>query len=49
MNTLEAIAKRVSVRAYKSEQIPENALEKILKRVCQHLLAPGNMILYISL
>ena len=31
MNTLEAIAKRVSVRKYKSEQIPEEALEKILK------------------
>ena len=31
MNTLEAIAKRVSVRSYKSEQISEEALEKILK------------------
>lgn len=31
MNTLEAIAKRVSVRAYKPEQIPEDALQAILK------------------
>ncbi len=31
MNTLEAIAKRVSVRAYKPEQIPNDILEKILK------------------
>ena len=30
MNTLEAIAKRVSVRAYKPEQIPEDALQAIL-------------------
>lgn len=31
MNTLEAIAKRVSIRAYQSEQIPEEALQTILK------------------
>ena len=31
MNTLEAIAKRVSVRAYKPKQISEEALESILK------------------
>ncbi len=31
MNTLEAIAKRVSVRAYKPEQIPNDILEQILK------------------
>ena len=31
MNTLEAIAKRVSVRSYKPEQIPEEILQKILK------------------
>lgn len=31
MNTLEAIAKRVSVRAYKSEQIPNDILDQILK------------------
>ena len=31
MNTLEAIAKRVSVRAYKPDQIPEDALQTILK------------------
>ena len=31
MNTLEAIAKRTSVRAYKEEQIPEDELQKILK------------------
>ena len=31
MNTLEAIAKRKSVRAYKPEQIPEEALDAILK------------------
>lgn len=31
MNTLEAIAKRVSVRSYKPEQIPEEALQTILK------------------
>ena len=34
MNTLEAIAKRKSTRAYKAEQIPEEALEKILKAGC---------------
>ena len=31
MNTLEAIAKRTSVRAYKPDQIPEDALQTILK------------------
>ena len=31
MNTLEAIAKRKSTRAYKNDQIPEPALESILK------------------
>lgn len=31
MNTLEAIAKRVSVRSYKPDQIPEEDLQKILK------------------
>ena len=31
MNTLEAIAKRTSVRAYKPDQISEDALQKILK------------------
>ena len=31
MNTLDAITKRVSVRAYKPEQIPEEALQTILK------------------
>lgn len=31
MNALEAISKRVSVRAYKAEQIPNYVLEKILK------------------
>ena len=31
MNTLEAIAKRKSTRAYTSAQIPEDVLEKIIK------------------
>lgn len=31
MNTLEAIKKRVSCRAYKPEQISEEALNEILK------------------
>ena len=31
MNTLEAIAKRVSVRSYKPNQIPEEALQAILE------------------
>ena len=31
MNTLEAIAKRTSIRAYKPDQIPEDALQAILK------------------
>lgn len=31
MNTLEAINKRVTCRAYKPEQISEEALETILK------------------
>ena len=46
MNTLEAIAKRASVRMYKSEQIPENALEKILKA---GMSAPVGSGLYDSL
>ena len=31
MNTLEAIKKRVSIRTYRPEQIPEEALQTILK------------------
>ena len=31
MNTLEAIAKRTSVRSYKPDQIREEDLQKILK------------------
>ena len=46
MNTLEAIAKRVSVRKYKSEQISEEALEKIIKAGCA---APMAMARYDSL
>ena len=34
MNTLETIAKRTSVRRYKPEQIPEDALQAILKAGC---------------
>lgn len=34
MNALEAILKRKSTRAYKSEQISEETLEKILKAAC---------------
>ena len=34
MNTLETIEKRVSVRAYMPEQIPEDALQAILKAGC---------------
>ena len=34
MNALEAILKRKSTRAYRSEQISEDALEKILKAAC---------------
>lgn len=34
MNALEAILKRKSTRAYKSEQISEDALDKILKAAC---------------
>ena len=34
MNTLEAIAKRKSTRNYKPEQIPEEALQAILKAGC---------------
>ncbi len=34
MNALEAILKRKSTRAYKPEQISEDALEKILKAAC---------------
>ena len=34
METLEAIFSRKSVRAYKGEQIPEEALDKIIKAGC---------------
>ena len=34
MNALEAILKRKSTRAYRSEQISEDALDKILKAAC---------------
>lgn len=46
MNALEAITKRVSVRAYKSEQIPNDVLEKILKA---GMSAPVGSGLYDSL
>ncbi len=46
MNTLEAIAKRVSVRKYKSEQIPEDVLQKIINAGCA---APMAMARYDSL
>lgn len=46
MNTLEAIAKRKSTRSYKPEQIPEDALEEILKAACA---APVAMARYDSL
>lgn len=41
MNTLEAIKKRVSVRAYQPEQISEEALETILKAGMQAPVASG--------
>ena len=46
MNTLEAIAKRRSTRAYKSEQIPKEAVEAIIKAACA---APIAMAKYDSL
>ncbi|MBR2937312.1 MAG: nitroreductase family protein [Oscillospiraceae bacterium] len=46
MNTLEAIAKRKSTRSYKPEQIPEDALQTILKAGCA---APIAMARYDSL
>lgn len=46
MNTLEAIAKRKSTRAYKSEQITDEALDKILKA---GMSAPVAMAKYDSL
>ncbi len=46
MNTLEAIAKRKSTRSYKPEQIPEDALQTILKAGCA---APVAMARYDSL
>lgn len=41
MNTLEVIAKRVSIRSYKPEQIPEEVLEKILKAGMSAPVASG--------
>lgn len=41
MNALEAIAKRVSVRAYKPEQISEEALSAILAAGCAAPVASG--------
>ena len=46
MNTLEAIAKRVSVRNYKPEQITEDELQAILKAGCA---APVAMAQYETL
>lgn len=46
MNTLEAIAKRKSTRAYKSEQISDEAIEAIIKAGCA---APVAMAKYDSL
>lgn len=46
MTTLEAIAKRKSTRNYKPEQIPEDALQAILKAGCA---APVAMARYDSL
>lgn len=46
MNTLEAIAKRKSTRSYRPENIPEEALQKILKAGCA---APVAMARYDSL
>ena len=42
MQTLEAIAKRKSTRNYKSEQIPEDALQAILKAGCASPVAMAN-------
>lgn len=41
MNTLEAIGKRTSVRAYKPEQIPEDKLQTILKAAMRAPVASG--------
>ena len=46
MHTLEAISKRKSTRSYKPEQIPEDALQTILKAGCA---APIAMARYDSL
>ena len=46
MNTLEAIAKRYSCRNYKPEQIPEEALDEILKA---GMAAPVGRALYDNL
>lgn len=46
MNTLEAIAKRTSVRSYKPEQITEEELKQILKAGCA---APVAMAQYETL
>ena len=46
MNTLEAIAKRKSTRSYQPKQIPEEALQTILKAACA---APVAMARYDSL
>ena len=46
MNTLEAIAKRVSVRAFRSVQIPEDVLQAILKAGMAAPVASGA---YVSL
>ena len=46
MNTLEAIAKRKSTRAYTDRQIPEEVLDAILKAGCA---APVAMARYDSL
>ena len=42
MNTLEAIAKRKSTRSYKPEQIPNEALEAILKAASASPVAMAN-------
>ena len=42
MQTLEAIAKRKSTRNYKPQQIPEDALEAILKAGCAAPVAMAN-------
>ena len=46
MNTLEAIAKRKSTRAYKDVQVPEDALDAIIKAACA---APVAMAKYDTL